>query len=736
MSSIEQNLNDVVNNLHSQDVSGSASVKNKLIDIIQVMESKTVDSNAPLEGIVDELHDAIINGSGGDAPQLYAPSISRSGDTVSISNPSTNGGFVDAFKIYNGNEVIGTQSSSSFSLIGLGKGNYELYVSATGEDFEESEKSNKIKASVYSITKTLENLTANNNATLISNGLSYTVTLTPASGKYLPEDIVVSIGGKTVGYEYNSYTGVITIASVTGDIEIQAAALDTPKLRRPTISLSGSTLTITPPLYAETTELTIDDVLIQTYTGTSAVTYDLSTDYSAYGIYNIKVKSEGTGYDDSEYRTLSYKVGATIAIKNGIITITDIISGVTAFRLFVDGIEEAFINYDGSAGWSLDMADFEPYVEDGKHAVELCAIGTGIAENRSNPVTWYCGTAPIYGVSGLYNSDPLLTRTDDAVGMSYVINSSSGEVESDFDDVFPWSEAEIVDDTAGKFVKMPTMFFRVGVDNDNCITDIAVSSMPSTEGDWYEVPGFLYSCYLGYIESSKLVSKSGYTPAYNKTRAQFRTAAAANGNGYCQEDLYHATVMMFLWWIEFANKNSQAVMKGRESGTGTQGGSSRRNTGGTDGVETASGFETDYGQMKWHGIEDWVGNMWRFRDGICTAGWNEDYHVTDDPTDFSDDPTGMDTLSYKSPVSNGNCIAAYGWDENHPFMCMPCKVVNNGSYNTYFCDQIYLSGSSYPVLYCGSNCSYNNADYGLSYCSTRNVGHLNSSLGSRLLKLS
>lgn len=736
MSSIEQNLNDVVNNLHGQNISGSASVKNKLIDIIQVMESKTVDSNAPLEGIVDELHDAIINGSGGDNPQLYAPSILRSGDTIKISNPSTNGGFVDAFKIYNGNEVIGTQSSSSFSLIGLGKGNYELYVSATGEDFEESEKSNKIKASVYSITKTLENLTANDNTALISNGSSYTVTLTPASGKYLPEDIDVSIGGKSVGYEYNSYTGVITIPSVTGDIEIQAAALDTPKLRRPTLSLSGSTLTITPPLYAESTELTIDGVLIQTYTGTSAVTYDLSTDYSAYGIYDIKAKSKGTGYDDSEYRSLAYKVGATIAINNNTLTIVDIISGVDSFIVYVDDELKGVASYDGSPDWSLDMSGYEELVEDGKHLVELCALGTSIAENRSNSAVWFCGVAPIYGVSGMYDSNPLLTRTDDAVGMSFVINSSTGAVESDFDDVFPWSEAEIVDDTAGKFVKMPTMFFRVGVGDDNCITDIAVSAMPSGEGDWYEVPGFWYSCYLGYIESGKLVSKSGYTPAYSKTRAQFRSAAAANGDGYCQEDLYHATVMMFLWWIEFANKNSQAVMKGRESGTGTQGGSSRRNTGGTDYVATSSGFETSYGQMKWHGIEDWVGNMWRFRDGICTAGWNEYYHVTNDPTEFADDPTGMDTLLYKAPVNNGGCIAAYGWDENHPFMCMPCKVVNNGSYNTYFCDQLALNGSENPVLYCGSNCNVNYANFGLSCCNTYGVGLSNSTLGSRLLKLS
>ena len=674
-----------------------------------------------------------------EAPELYAPTLSRSNDTVTISNPSTNGSFVDTYKIYNGNTLLSEQSGTSISLVGLGAGSYELYVAAAGEGFKTSPKSNRIKASVYTITRTLTNLTANNSTALISNGLSYTVTLTPASGYYLPEDIIVTAGGNPCYFEYNSYTGVITLPSVNGNLVITAVADTVNRLRRPKLTRSGTTLTITPPTYAENTYLYIDGTLVQTYTGTSAGTFDLSS-YTTYGIYAITLQSEATGYEDSQVVSMNYNVGPTIKMTNGVITILDIISGVIAFHVYVDGTAVDFVNYDGSASWSLDMSDYEGgSIPDGKHTVELEALGSGssIPSNRSNPVTWFCGTAPIYGVSGMYNSAKALTRTDDAVGLSYVINSSTGAVDSDFDDVFPWNEAEIVEDAAGKFLKMPTMYFRVGVDNDKRITDIAVSSMPSGSGDWYEVPSFMYSCYLGYIQSNKLVSKSGYTPAYNKTRAQFRTAAAANGSGYCQEDLYHATVMMFLWWIEFANKDSQSIMRGRESGQGTAGGSSRRDTGGTDGLETPSGYETTYGQMRWHGIEDFVGNMFRFRDGICMPNWNEYYYVTDDPTKFADETTNMTALSYKAPpASSGNCIAAYGWDEDHPFMCMPCAVVNNGSYNTYFCDQIYLNGSSYPVLYCGSYYNFDYASYGLSYCRGRNVGYSDGYLGSRLLKLS
>ena len=99
----------------------------------------------------------------------------------------------------------------------------------------------------------------------------------------------------------------------------------------------------------------------------------------------------------------------------------------------------------------------------GKHLVELEAVGTGIAANRSNAVEWFKGLAPIYGVSGLYNSNPTLTRTDDSIGLTYLINSSSGAIESDFNNVFPWNKTEIVYTETGKFVSFPEMYFRIEI---------------------------------------------------------------------------------------------------------------------------------------------------------------------------------------------------------------------------------------------------------------------------------
>lgn len=667
-------------------------------------------------------------------PALNAPSISRSNDTISISNPSTNGNFATSYKIYNGDNLRGTTSSSSFTLTGLGAGTYNLTVKATGANFSDSPKSNMIKASVYTITRTLTNLTANNSTALIADGMPYSVTLSPTSGYYLPEDITVTIGGKAyTKFTYDSYTGAITIPPGKGNVVITAVADTVNRLRRPAIALSGSTLTVTPPRYAASTYVYVDGVLKKTISGTTADTYDLSTDFTDYGRYAISVYSSASGYTDSNAATLNYDIGATIAIHNGVISIVDAIEGINSFRVYIDDVGKDIRSYDGSSSWSVDMSDYEQYTDDGKHSVTLCAIGTGIADNRSNPVTWFCGTAPIYGVSGLYASSPALTRTDDAEGLSFEINSSSGAITSDFNEVFPWNAAEVVDDTAGKFVSFPEMYFRIGVDNNGRMTDVAVSSQPANEGTWYRVAPFMYSCYGASISSSKMESVSGVSRTGNYTRAQFRTYATNNGAGYLPIDLYHRNVLMLLWWIEFATKKYDNIMSGRISGSGTSGGSTVRPCGGTDGVATPSGFETAYAQMRYHYIEDFIGNVWEMVDGIYMNGEGQYDYVTADPSKFSDTTDGKTALSFVNPSSRE--IAAYGWDSDNPFLFMPIETVNNNSYNTYFCDAVnHYSGC--PVMLAGAWYVSSNASYGLSYvdCADASAGSLY--YGSRLLKIS
>ena len=76
----------------------------------------------------------------------------------------------------------------------------------------------------YTITAELVNVTSSNNATSVSEGASYTATLTAADG-YEIDSVSVLMGGVDVTADVYA-NGVISIASVTGNVEIAASAIE------------------------------------------------------------------------------------------------------------------------------------------------------------------------------------------------------------------------------------------------------------------------------------------------------------------------------------------------------------------------------------------------------------------------------------------------------------------------------------------------------------------------------
>lgn len=80
-------------------------------------------------------------------------------------------------------------------------------------------------ATVYhSITNTLTNVTTSNNAVAAEDGTAYSATITAAEG-YAMSSVTVKMGGTDItSTAYNSDTGVVSIAAVTGDVVITAKA--------------------------------------------------------------------------------------------------------------------------------------------------------------------------------------------------------------------------------------------------------------------------------------------------------------------------------------------------------------------------------------------------------------------------------------------------------------------------------------------------------------------------------
>lgn len=339
--------------------------------------------------------------------------------------------------------------------------------------------------------------------------------------------------------------------------------------------------------------------------------------------------------------------------------------------------------------------------------------------------------SPIYGVSWTNDLSTTMTRTDDAVNMTYAINSSSGTISSDFDTVFPFNAMSIVTDNSGnKFLHIPSMYFRITLDDNDCVCGVAVSKEQGAGSGWFLTKPFEYGIYGGSLSNNKLMSVSGVNRQYNYNRTGFRNYAQANvesGYIYSQLDLYTKTIMMFLWWIEFATKDSSTIMTGNESGTVMP-------TGGTNDLTSPSGFVPANGnQMRWHYIEDFIGNGLEFIDGTTGDGVRGGtQYVSYNPTKYNDTGEGMDTLSWVGPLTSGTYGKAFGWDNNKPFLVLP--KITQGSSNAGFCDWATINNNIICVT--GARWDIVDPAAGISRYSRYGANQHSSSTGARLIRYS
>ena len=441
-----------------------------------------------------------------------------------------------------------------------------------------------------------------------------------------------------------------------------------------------------------------------------------------------KVKSGKELYDASGTKitgtfnaTLPTLNAPTITVSGNVVNIVDGDNGnfSKTWEIRINNLPYRIIAHTGNYTFTE--------LSDGTYSVKVCARGDGFNDSAfSNVETMTISTSsPIYGVSGLADSTTTLTRTDDAVGKSWTM--SNNEISSDFDSVFPYNQMTRETIDGNVFVKIPAIYWRVGYDSENRITDIAVSQSPieaSTGQVAYQSEAFYYGAYLGSVDANnKLLSASGATQTGNQTRATFRTYATNNGTGYQLIDLYHQRIIQFLWLIEFGTKDSQSIMYGYTSSGGT--------TGATDNLTTPSGQLAAKDRMRYRYIEDFVGNGYTFLDGIAA------YYVSANPADYSEDmsATGIAFTVTEGNLTPGNnrygCVRALGIvDINNPILSPVTWGSPNSSYNTYFCDEFNFANAN-PAVYIGS--LNDGANRGVFYMRGMTATYTYSAMGGRLL---
>ena len=339
---------------------------------------------------------------------------------------------------------------------------------------------------------------------------------------------------------------------------------------------------------------------------------------------------------------------------------------------------------------------------------------------------------PVYGVSWTNDETTTMTRTDNAVNMTYSINTSTGKVTSDFDKVFPYNQMKRQVVGGNTFVYVPKMWFRVVADSDQKITSIAVSSKKGDGDNWYQTRPFYYGAYAGSSDGSVLKSVSGVTRQFSITRADARARAMNVGVGYHQRDLYAGTILMFLWWIEFATKNSSSVMTGAQYPK-TSGGTLTIYNEQAGNNFCVSGYNTSTSQMVWHGIEDYIGNGYEWEDGITgdgTSGGKQ--YVSDDYTLYDDYSTSsqMPELSFNSLTTEGSCVEALGWDASKPFLCQPIAIRNDNNYVSGFCD---YSSKSNRALSCRGCANPLESFTGISTFDRAKIDTVSANIGCRLV---
>ena len=186
----------------------------------------------------------------------------------------------------------------------------------------------------------------------------------------------------------------------------------------------------------------------------------------------------------------------------------------------------------------------------------------------------------IYGVAWDKSENPVLTRTDAAVGMAAAAGVDNQTVSNDFDDAGIYRDIiEATDSLGNVFVRIPKLYIRK-TDTENSKT-WQVSRYPHKG---FYLPwcfwDFATNRELPYIDigkynaslsgDNKLESKPGTYPLISKTIVGFRDYARANNTGglrgYQQMDIHVYDVLSTLFYVEFATLNSQAVMQGFTTG--------------------------------------------------------------------------------------------------------------------------------------------------------------------------
>lgn len=367
------------------------------------------------------------------------------------------------------------------------------------------------------------------------------------------------------------------------------------------------------------------------------------------------------------------------------------------------------------------------YIEDIKPIIKIKGASSASTILKIN--SYSSDENIILGITGLPKDNTLLTRLYSSNGLGYRIIDAGDYtyVQSDFDNLYPYSEMkEVVDEFGNVFIKIPK-FYMFNSANERAISKHKIDDNwflpPVFYGPDGELDYFLYGKYPAFTAGTKLTSNTGVLPTVSQNITTFRTRAKANGLGYQQLDIWAINVIQTLFLVEFATSNSQNVFRGRVDHT------ERVVTGATDYIKQPSGVHKATNQFKYRGIEDVFGHIWQFIDGINFD--EENIMICYDPEKYiSTSITADYELFGQRPMENGY-VKEETFNIDHKGFQFPSVL--GASTSTYYADYYYQATGLRIALFGGS--WYNGSTAGLWYWDSNFAASITySSFGGRLLK--
>lgn len=121
-------------------------------------------------------------------------------------------------------KTTNSANDTAFCVVTIDLAEKKIYADHYGAGYSRVVPFDDVVLNSYTVIQNLTNVTSNNATASVTDGASYTATLTATSG-YALESVTITMGGTDItATAYNG--GVISIASVTGDIVITATAVE------------------------------------------------------------------------------------------------------------------------------------------------------------------------------------------------------------------------------------------------------------------------------------------------------------------------------------------------------------------------------------------------------------------------------------------------------------------------------------------------------------------------------